>query len=227
QEGEIWKGIVSYTLVLACQERLDYWHYLQDLGGVKNYHALVLAEKLRKEWEEEKQKEIEKLREEYEQKIKDTAKDAASQAMEKVAALLLDMETINSLSLSSPTSQRKIDKSDSAGDDQAEKNNEVAEKTPSSDGEASTSTEEEEDILEPWLDSFLCTSCNECINLNPNMFKYNSEKQAYIADPKAGIYAELVKAAENCPAKCIHPGKPLDPNEPNLAELMERAAKFN
>ncbi len=61
---------------------------------------------------------------------------------------------------------------------------------------------------EPYVESALCTSCNECINLNPQMFKYNSEKQAYLADPKAGTHKQLLKAAAACPAKCIHPGPP-------------------
>ena len=60
----------------------------------------------------------------------------------------------------------------------------------------------------PYIDTVLCTSCNDCINLNPQMFKYNEEKQAYIADPNAGTYKQLLKAAAACPAKCIHPGPP-------------------
>ena len=63
--------------------------------------------------------------------------------------------------------------------------------------------------------------------INKMMFVYNDNKQAIIKDPKAGPYADLVEAAEICPAKCIHPGKPLDPNEPGLDELIARAAPFN
>jgi len=63
-------------------------------------------------------------------------------------------------------------------------------------------------VEDPYIDSFLCTSCNDCFKVNPKLFAYDKNKQAYIADPKAGTYAELVKAAEACPAKCIHPGTP-------------------
>jgi len=42
-----------------------------------------------------------------------------------------------------------------------------------------------------------------------------------------GTFAQLVQAAEKCPAKCIHPGTPLDPDEPNLPDLIERAKPFN
>jgi hypothetical protein len=63
--------------------------------------------------------------------------------------------------------------------------------------------------------------------LNAQLFHYNAEKQAYIADAAAGTFAELVKAAELCPAKCIHPGKPRDGDSTATPELIERAAKFN
>ena len=89
--------------------------------------------------------------------------------------------------------------------------------------------EEEEDLGfdEPWVDSAACTTCDDCININKQMFAYNEDKQAYLVDPRAGTYADLVTAAETCPAKCIHPGKPLDPNEPGLDDLVARAAPFN
>ena len=81
--------------------------------------------------------------------------------------------------------------------------------------------------MEPWINSMLCTSCNDCININPRLFVYNENKQAVIGDPKAGTYAQLVQAAEKCPSRCIHPGTPLNPDEPNLEELKKRAKKFN
>jgi hypothetical protein len=71
-----------------------------------------------------------------------------------------------------------------------------------------------------------CSTCNECTRINDRMFKYNENKQAYIADPDAGTFAQLVQAAESCQVAIIHPGKPRNPAEPGLAELLERAAKF-
>ena len=55
----------------------------------------------------------------------------------------------------------------------------------------------------------------------------DSDKQAVIGDAKAGTYAQFVKAAEKCPARCIHPGLPLDPNETDVEGLIERAKPFN
>jgi ferredoxin len=79
---------------------------------------------------------------------------------------------------------------------------------------------------EAWIETSRCPSCNECQNINPRMFAYNENKQAYIKDITAGTYRQLVEAAEACQVAIIHPGKPRDPNEPGLAELIERAKPF-
>jgi pyruvate-ferredoxin/flavodoxin oxidoreductase len=89
--------------------------------------------------------------------------------------------------------------------------------------------EEEDDglAMEPYIESDRCTTCNECTNLNGRMFAYNAEKQAYIRDPRAGTFAQLVQAAERCPAGIIHPGTPLNPKEKDLGKWVKRAEKFN
>jgi hypothetical protein len=79
---------------------------------------------------------------------------------------------------------------------------------------------------ETWIETARCPSCNECQLINDKMFLYNENKQAYIGDLKAGTYRQIVEAAESCQVSIIHPGKPLNPNEPGLDELMERAKAF-
>ena len=79
---------------------------------------------------------------------------------------------------------------------------------------------------EAYIETARCSSCNECIQINDRMFAYNENKQAVIADLKAGTYRQLVEAAESCQLSIIHPGKPRDPDEPGLTELTERAAPF-
>lgn len=79
---------------------------------------------------------------------------------------------------------------------------------------------------EPYIETPRCTTCNECTQLNSRMFAYDANKQAYIADLSAGTYRELVEAAESCQVSIIHPGKPRNPDEPGLEELLERARPF-
>jgi pyruvate-ferredoxin/flavodoxin oxidoreductase len=81
--------------------------------------------------------------------------------------------------------------------------------------------------MAPWLDSDECTSCDECINLNPKIFQYDKEKKAYIKDPKGGPYKDLVLAAEKCTAQVIHPGLPANMSEKDIDKWIKRAEKFN
>lgn len=79
---------------------------------------------------------------------------------------------------------------------------------------------------EPYIETARCSSCNECIQLNPRMFAYDANQQAFIVDPAAGTYAQLVEAAENCQVAVIHPGKPRSADEPGVQELLKRAEAF-
>jgi len=79
---------------------------------------------------------------------------------------------------------------------------------------------------EAYIETPRCTTCEECMHINNKMFVYDANKQAYIANREAGTYAQLVEAAESCQVSIIHPGKPWNPSEPGLAELIKRAEPF-
>ena len=80
---------------------------------------------------------------------------------------------------------------------------------------------------EPYIDTLRCTSCDDCLKVNPKVFVYDDEQQAFIGDAKAGTFKQIVMAAEACPAECIHPGDPLNPKEKGLDKLIKRAEPFN
>jgi pyruvate-ferredoxin/flavodoxin oxidoreductase len=82
-------------------------------------------------------------------------------------------------------------------------------------------------VMEAYVESARCTTCNECTNLNGRLFAYNVNKQAYVKDAKAGTFAQLVQAAEKCPVSAIHPGTPLNPKEKDLPKWIERAKPFS
>jgi hypothetical protein len=79
---------------------------------------------------------------------------------------------------------------------------------------------------DPYIETPRCTSCNECTQINDKMFAYDANKQAYIVNPNAGTYRQLVEAAESCQVSIIHPGKPRNPDEQGLDELKARAEPF-
>ncbi|MBK5963864.1 pyruvate ferredoxin oxidoreductase [Thiocystis minor] len=77
-----------------------------------------------------------------------------------------------------------------------------------------------------WIETPECTACDECVNINPKIFKYNSDKKVEVLDPKAGPFKDIVKAAEKCTAGCIHPGTPFNPSEAGVDKLIKRAEKY-
>jgi ferredoxin len=91
---------------------------------------------------------------------------------------------------------------------------------------AAAEQEPERSPDEAYIETARCSTCNECTTINNKMFAYDGNKQAYIADVNAGTYAQLVEAAESCQVSIIHPGKPRNPKEPGLEELLKRAEPF-
>ncbi|HEY5656415.1 MAG TPA: 2-oxoacid:acceptor oxidoreductase family protein, partial [Myxococcota bacterium] len=83
------------------------------------------------------------------------------------------------------------------------------------------------DYMAPWIDTDQCTSCDECTKLNPQIFAYNESKKAYIKNPLGGPYRDLVKSAERCTARVIHPGLPRDRSAKDIDKWIKRGEKFN
>ncbi len=81
--------------------------------------------------------------------------------------------------------------------------------------------------MAPWLESESCTACDECMKINPNIFAYNADKKAYIKNPDGGPYQDIVKAAEKCTARVIHPGLPADRSGKDMDKWVKRGEKFN
>jgi len=77
-----------------------------------------------------------------------------------------------------------------------------------------------------WIDTPECTTCDECIEINPKIFAYNEQQKAVVLDPRGGPYRDIVRAAEKCTGGIIHPGTPFNPNEPGLDKLIQRAQKY-
>lgn len=207
------RAAVPYMWVSSCLERLDFWNFIQELGGVHNYHVQVVLQKAEEQWIQKLQEEREALKRLHEEEMRKAKREAAGEAMDKLTLVLLNLDQID-LKPSYPESSVR-------GSTIVPDREDVIQET----APPVTETAEEESS-EAWIETFRCTSCNDCINKYPFIFAYNEDKQAFVKDASKGTFEQLVLAAENCPAACIHPGKPRNSNEPNLQELLQRAAKF-
>jgi len=87
--------------------------------------------------------------------------------------------------------------------------------------------EQQGDYMAPWIDSDECTSCDECTDLNSDIFEYNDNKLAFIKNPNGGPFSDLVKAAERCTAQVIHPGLPKTRDEKDINKWIKRAESYN
>jgi len=208
------RAVVTRELALVCRDRLRGWRILQELGGYDNSYAERAATAAREQALAEAAQERTELEEAHAEVLAEARGTGARESMEQLAAVLMNPSALSAVApapaAAAPAAPLEVE-AETAAEPVVE---EVA----------------EEEVLafdEPYIDEPLCTTCNECTNLNPRLFQYNANKQAFIADASAGTFAELVKAAELCPGRCIHPGKPRDDDSTATPELIERAAKFN
>ncbi len=183
------------------------WRSLRELGGIRNSHAERLLAHERAAWQEQQQREV-----------------AAARAVAVAEASTPQGASQGALQGASPGAPAdapargtNIAVARIAGAKAAATETAVAEAAVS---------EPERSPDEPYIETARCSSCNECTQINDKLFAYNKDKQAYIADVTAGTYRQLVEAAESCQVSVIHPGKPRNPKEPGLDELLKRAELF-
>jgi len=212
--------VVSRALVFACRDRLNYWHTLQELAGIQNFYVEEAVDRIIEEQSAAIKAEREQLLKEHEEQLESARSEAAGEAMGQLVDVLMGADLSGMVD---GGSQLATMPAAAPPETEAPAEDAAAEAEPEVEEEA----EEELSFDEPWLDTAMCTTCDDCMAINKMMFIYNDDKQAIIRDANAGPFAHMVEAAEICPAKCIHPGKPLDPSEPGLDDLIARAAPFN
>ncbi len=230
--NELRKLIVSREIILGSTDRLHAWHTLQELAGVRNPHVARAVASTTEQLMERHEAEKQQLIAQHQQELAELQSVATENAMGNLANLLMGLGDADGWSVPAGKATPAA-ATTQAATSETPKADSASETAETAAEEAVTETAEEPAapetpiMADPWIDSEYCSTCNDCTEMNGQMFVYNDDKQAYIADPNAGTYAELVEAAEICPTSCIHPGLPLNPNEPNLEELIERAKPFN
>jgi|CXWL01.1.fsa_nt_gi pyruvate-ferredoxin/flavodoxin oxidoreductase len=229
---------VSVEMVRLAEERQQFWSQLRQLAGLEIAPAVrdVVAASL----EEEFATRSASLRADYEAKLTELRVSYPAQMARRLATTLMHTaggsaavaEFLAGLPAAMPTAADVVVAAPTvtAAPVPAAMSAPAPTAAPPAAATAVAVAVEGDDdalVLEAWIDSIRCTTCNECTNINKKLFVYNADKQATIADPKAGTFAQLVTAAERCPVSIIHPGTPLNPNEKDLAKWLPRAAKFN
>jgi ferredoxin len=215
QQDTVHRLALSRSILEAVEQCRNRWRHLQELGGINNSHAKRLLERESGRLEEEKQQAIAAIEATYRTELDRNLDDLTHEIVGRIASQLLDETPGNIGTIHRAPSRPSAPKSGPT---------ETRPEEPTVDQQAE---EEPLSFDDPYIETPRCTTCNECTRLNGQMFMYNENKQAFINDPTAGSYRQLVEAAEKCPVRIIHPGKPRDSAEPGLEELIRRAAPFN
>jgi pyruvate-ferredoxin/flavodoxin oxidoreductase len=221
----------SREMVALAQERLLFWSQLRQLGGLEVAEAV--RERLAAVIEGEYEQRAAALRAEYERKIAELKATYAQTVARRLAEGLMKVaegKTVGdlvSVAMSAPADVVRPFRADPPAADTTPLKGLTTTDAPLKALTTSAAVADEPIAIEPYIDSALCTSCNECTNISKKLFAYNADKQAYIKDPRGGTFQQLVKAAELCPVGIIHPGTPLNPKEKDLDKWVARAARFN
>ena len=242
-DGRLDRMSVSSEIVRLARERQKFWTLLRQLAGVQVSDTArdVVSQELAADFDAK----LAALTSEYEAKLAALRSSYPVEIARRMATALLQggndkltiaellarapQSTAASPATSTPVSPAALTAVLPPVSAPAANGSQSAAAVPTAVATAvSPSVESTVDVLtmDPYIDSARCTSCNECTNLNGKMFAYNADKQAYVKDPRAGTFQQLVTAAERCPVSIIHPGTPLNPKEKDLPKWIERAKRF-
>jgi ferredoxin len=224
EAGRLQRAAVTRSLALASRDRLRGWHVLQELAGFENAHveraAAAAAQAVRSEADRARAE----LQRDHAVAVVEARQAGAREALGQLAAALVRGDTAAALVTAKGSAPRVAVQASSLAAATPAAATTDAGAAPAA---AESPVADDEPILdEPYVDSALCTTCNECTNLNGRLFAYNADKQAYIADASAGTFDDLVRAAEKCPARCIHPGRPRSGDATATPDLVTRASAF-
>ncbi len=240
KERTLRRLVVSAEIVRLAEERQQFWSQLRQLAGLEV--APVVRDLVATSLEAEFETRTAALRAEYEAKLTDLRATYPAQMARRLATALLTRaggsaavaEFLAELPAVAHPANGAASAAAAAPAPLAPTPAVVpavvaapSPAVPAAAAPAAVAPDDDAMVIDPWIDSARCTTCNECTNINKKMFAYNADKQAFIKDPAAGTFQQLVLAAERCPVSIIHPGTPLHPGEKDLPKWTARAAKFN
>ncbi len=231
KEERLGRVAVAPEMAALAEERLDLWDELRELAGVKVPERV--RARIEAPLEERLERELAQLKEEYEMKLARLKEQYPARITRRIAEVLVGgdggsgrLAALFGGAAAPSTAPAFVPARPAGPRPVAVPRPAPPAAEPSEPEAAAEPAAAEAGGLEPWIETELCTTCNECTQINPKIFAYNEDKQAYIKDPRGGPFADLVKAAERCTARVIHPGSPLDPREPDLDKWVKRAEAY-
>jgi pyruvate-ferredoxin/flavodoxin oxidoreductase len=245
ENSKLRRMVASKEMVLLAEERRLFWSQLRQLAGLEV--APSVRDRIASALEAEFEQRAAVLKANYEKQLSDLQTTYAHAVAKRLAETLLRVaegRTIGDLVTTALHDGAALPESTAssapvAGDGLAPPRPSASPASAATPPPAAaavtvaapvpTSTAPVSDamVIEPYVESALCTSCDECTNISKKLFAYSDDKQSYVKDPRGGTFQQLVRAAELCPVHAIHPGTPLNPKEKDLDKWVARATPFN
>ena len=100
---------------------------------------------------------------------------------------------------------------------------------PAVDVEPEAEAEEELSFDEPWLDTAMCTTCDDCMGINKMMFTFTTTTSRRLSSDPEGRQLSPIswRRPKSVPPSAFTRANRSNPNEAGLEELMARAEPFN
>ena len=219
-DGQLGRVIMTQAIVELVRQCSSFWHSLQELGGINNSFALKLIAEEKDRLAAEMQKQVDAIEMKFSSQLDEDIGKLTGEIVQRIAAQLLQ-DSAAGMPAPMRTVAAPLIKSTPIP---------TAPEAAAVEAVPIVAEAEDEDEMgaldDPYIETPRCTSCDDCTKLNGQLFAYDENKQAIIKDATAGPYKDMVRAAELCPVKIIHPGKPKNPAEPGLEALLQRAAPF-
>jgi len=229
----LYKVAVAWPLIRQYYRCRDIWRYYQENAGVNNFHVNRAAADFTRQLQQQASQDTPEARQARDLSLQAFAETAVREAMGRLATALLGND-ITAL----PAVEKILTENPAAAVQEPSKAEAIIDEheVPASveQAEVAVQTVDVPEVrpapqtmeVEAWIETPMCTSCSECVDNYPQVFSYNGDKQAYVAAPRGGSFADIVLAAERCPVHIIHPGTPWDTGDPGLAEWIGRARPF-
>lgn len=206
QTNHLLRVQVSLAMVHATQQRNIFWRILKDLGGHNKVEVDIQA-------------------------IIGQAKAEMAQTITEGLISMIDgdssvlkhiLDTSNTASPSPSSASLTATKKLTSAKVETQQTTTIKQETIAK----KSDVKGKQDYEAVWIETPDCTTCDECVDIAPDIFQYNADKKAIVIDPTKGTFEDIVRSAEKCTAVIIHPGTPWNPDEPNLDKLIKRAEKF-
>ncbi len=206
-KGKLVRLLPSSAMIVQTAERLKLWRALRELAGIGNPHVQAAERRVTSLLRSEQETALRELEKRLQSESEARQNEAIESAMRRLAERLTGIAPSDA-----PATAAVLVAPKTAAPAAA-----PAPAAPVKPAGISDSV---------WIETKRCTTCDECTNINKKIFAYDGNKQAVIKDPKGGPFKDIVRAAEKCSARIIHPGVPANPDEKDLKKWVERAKPF-